>query len=515
MSWFRRETRSLFIARPDSAAGNLVFMHPDTTIPRGARLTVRSDERAVFFRQGRAVGALEAGSYMLDSANLPFLGTLIIDPLTGGNHYITELFFVRSAETTLGCDRVELGAFVDVESKVLLRVEFGAEFTVRVRDGTRLITSLGGQSADSQYNIERIVQGRIRNIAKQIVAEESRSTPIQALISNASGENFGNTIRQRLADEFAASGLDVVRFLELHLYLDARSEADLRQYQSKVADLNIQAHGAALANQPGYSHYNLVQGQRRVLEGLGDGLAKGGGSPILGLGLGLGSMPGGGFGGAAPPQPGTGRGVPDRPPSRRRGGYLLRGPNGKGGPYSARQASLWIIASGSDPSSVEVCSDSDGGELWIPVSSEPAIMAEFSRRQSSKPASDSGGFESAFQAAISDGVVTLDEMQLLCAVAVATRTASNPQEAEGMVRRRCAAVGCSILGPEQSHPHPERFAYFNGVRQTDGLSAAEIAELVRASPEGVHLVWAPPMTDWVEARTVDAILHVLGPPATE
>ena len=489
-------------------------MHPDTTIPRGTRLTVRSDERAVFFRQGRAVGVLDAGSYQLDTANIPFLGTLVIDPLTGGNHYITEIFFVRSTETTLGCDRAELGAFVDEASKRLLRVEFGAEFTVRVIDGTKLITSLGGQSADSQYNIERVVQGRIRNIAKQLVAEESKSTPIQSLISNASSESFGNAIRQRLADEFAASGLDVVRFLELHLFLDPRSEADLREYQSKVADLNIQAHGAALANQPGYSQFNLIQGQRRVLEGLGDGLAKGGGSPILGLGLGLGSMPGGGFGGTAPPQPGTGRGVPDRPHQVQRGGFLVRGPNGKGGPYSARQASLWIIASGSDPSSVEVCSDSDGGELWIPVSSEPAIMAEFSRRRSNKPANDSGGFESAFQAAISDGVVTVDEMQLLCAVAVATRSASNPQEAEGMVRRRCAAVGCRILDPEQTPSPSEQFAYFDGVRQFSGLAAVEIAELIRASPEGVHLVWAPPMTDWVEARTVDVILRFLSPPTT-
>jgi membrane protease subunit (stomatin/prohibitin family) len=513
MSWFRRETKSLFIARPDSAAGRLVHLHADTNIPRGARLTVRSDERAIFFRQGRAIGALEAGAYVLDTANIPFLGTLVIDPLTGGNHYITELFFVRTAETTFGIEQAELGTFVDLESKVLLRLLFDAEFTVRTGDGIRLITSLGGQSADSQSNIERMVQGRIRNMAKQIVAEESRTTPIQALISNAAGESFGNAIRQRLADEFASSGLDIVRFLEIHLALDPQSESDLRSYQSRVSDLNIQAHGAAIATQPGFSQFNIVQGQRKALEGLGDGLSKGGVPPMFGMGMGV--MPGGGFAAMPPASSGPARGVPERPPVTSAGRYLVRCPRGNGGPYTPRQAALWVISSGADLATVEVCGSHDGGELWIPIQREPVIMAELGRRGATVQRQDpaGGGFESAFRAAIADGVVTVDEMQMLCAVATATAAASNHQEAEGMIRRRCAAAGCRILAAGETPPAPQTFTYFDGAHQHAGLSAEQVAAQVQMRPDGTHLVWTPQLVEWRDVRAVPEIAALLGPAA--
>ena len=47
-------TKAQYIARPESAATDLVYLHPDTTVPRGAKLTVRSDETAIFFREGQA-----------------------------------------------------------------------------------------------------------------------------------------------------------------------------------------------------------------------------------------------------------------------------------------------------------------------------------------------------------------------------------------------------------------------------------------------------------------------------
>jgi hypothetical protein len=58
LSFIRDETKSLYIARPESAMGDLVYMHPDKSIPRGAKITVRSDECALFFREGKFIARL-------------------------------------------------------------------------------------------------------------------------------------------------------------------------------------------------------------------------------------------------------------------------------------------------------------------------------------------------------------------------------------------------------------------------------------------------------------------------
>ena len=140
---FFSASRAQYIARPDGASGELVYLHPDTTIPRGAKLTVRSDESAVFFREGRAVGVLKAGAYVLDTQNVPFLGGLI-NLATGGNHYIAEVFFVRTAETPIVLMPCELGTFIDVNSRNLLKLVLSATVTVSVTDGLALVTQLGG-----------------------------------------------------------------------------------------------------------------------------------------------------------------------------------------------------------------------------------------------------------------------------------------------------------------------------------------------------------------------------------
>ena len=73
----KQETRSFYIARPPEYAERLIYLHPARSVPRGAKLTVRPDECALFFREGKLIGKIDTGTYLLDTANLPFLGHLL------------------------------------------------------------------------------------------------------------------------------------------------------------------------------------------------------------------------------------------------------------------------------------------------------------------------------------------------------------------------------------------------------------------------------------------------------
>ena len=85
----KKGTQELFIARPDEAKGQLVYKHPDPTIPMKAQLTVGQDECALFYKNGTFVGRVDKGTHTLETSNIPFLSNLI-DSFTGGN--AIELF---------------------------------------------------------------------------------------------------------------------------------------------------------------------------------------------------------------------------------------------------------------------------------------------------------------------------------------------------------------------------------------------------------------------------------------
>ena len=118
--WIKNETKSLYIARPDDSANELIWAHPDRSIPRGAKITDRSDEIALFYREGKLIGRIPPGTVLMDTANVPFLGHLLIDQFTGGNQFITELYFCKTSETQVSLYQENIGQYTDLLSTNLV-----------------------------------------------------------------------------------------------------------------------------------------------------------------------------------------------------------------------------------------------------------------------------------------------------------------------------------------------------------------------------------------------------------
>src|SRR5256885_11743748 len=97
MGIFSQEVRREFIARPDTAKGQILFKWPDTNIRKLTQLTVEQDELAVFFRDGRVQGTIQPGRVTLDSSEIPFLG-ILVDAASGGNPLRNRLHFGSAQE---------------------------------------------------------------------------------------------------------------------------------------------------------------------------------------------------------------------------------------------------------------------------------------------------------------------------------------------------------------------------------------------------------------------------------
>jgi len=91
------EAQRNFIARSDAAKNDIIYAYPERNVRMMTQLTVGADEVAVFVKDGQVQGKLGPGRHTLDAQNIPFLGRFI-EAFTGGNLFVTEIYFVSLRE---------------------------------------------------------------------------------------------------------------------------------------------------------------------------------------------------------------------------------------------------------------------------------------------------------------------------------------------------------------------------------------------------------------------------------
>lgn len=538
---FRKSVADLYIARPDAAASQLVWLYPERNIPNGAKLTVRSDETAVFFRQGRHAGTLSAGTYTIDTAVIPFLNELLIASLTGGNHYVCELFFVREAEYIHRTERRELGTYTDLDSRQVASIEYSARFGVRVTDPLALITQLGGQRVGSARQVAEFLDARTKSLIQATVGQILAEQSVLAVVSNQYNEQIGRLVHNQACAEFAEQGLILTRFLDLEFDLDDDSEDALKEFGRARSLLSIDREGAEIAGD--FATWKIAQGQQKALEGFGLGMAKGGASATIVGGFGLGQLPrptpgirpSGAY--RTPMVPGLRRTprtlVSPHPvqPTAATMRWFLRSDSGELGPYTMRQLVRRAVVDGLDLDSAWVRGEHDPEAF--PATTEQALVREFARTTASMQrvtgetaAADTDAahrqFEAVFRVALSDSVLTGDELAMLMPLALRARIAVDEVEARQVIEQRARAYGCRVeaasLGEDAPRPPPpprrpatapaqqqEQFDYYDGENTMRRQTAGDVAHRVAAAPDGYHVVWVRPLDQWMNPTEVPAI----------
>lgn len=464
--WFnkpsiKQEARSFFIARPPEFADRLVFLHPDRSIPRGAKVTVRSDECALFFREGKLIGKLDAGTYLLDTANLPFLGHLIIDEFSNANHFICELFFVTLRELAQNFHNIEVGQFRDRNSLNVVKVVASLGYTVRIADPAKLIIGLGGQNADSEDSVNDILRGRAATTLRQSVAYRARRTDILDIVSNIDVDAIGEELVLAVRAEFLPLGLDVIRAFDLKLDLDEDSHERLVEFGQMEAKLAYQAKGASIATQDGFAHFNAVQGQLAAMEGLGKGLSTGNSPMLLSGNF-------GGLGGAnLAPSYSYGKrnlGAGSSPLSAQ-ASYVLIDSSGERGPFTPRQLALILIAEGLAPHATSIRRTDDPSTISFTADLEPLIMTEFSKRKKpdtarsaaapTTPDVNSNGqsielLDAAMKAAAVGGAISAAAEATLVQMAQSLDIAGDEREASLLILGLSARAGLSLSSSDEA-----------------------------------------------------------------
>ncbi|MFT5291350.1 MAG: membrane protease subunit (stomatin/prohibitin family) [Planctomycetota bacterium] len=294
VDWFKRGVGEMMIARPDDAKSQVVWKHPDRTIPMKSQLTVEADEKAVFFRDGKVVATLAAGRHTLDASNLPFLSDLV-DSFTGGNVFITEVFFVSIREHTGIKFGGRVGHLEDPKSGIPVETMVHGKFSFKVDDPEALIVGLVGMGRAESYTVRSWMKEQVLKVIRDRIGEllVKNKWPLLDVTSGAYTEEVETDVLNGMDVHVGSYGVQIVRLGNFVIDIDEEDGDNLKRLYTDAAYLRTVGGVGA--------YKDFAAG--KAMMGAGEGMAKGGGGSgggggdggmmagaSLGIGLGMAQM---------------------------------------------------------------------------------------------------------------------------------------------------------------------------------------------------------------------------------
>jgi membrane protease subunit (stomatin/prohibitin family) len=280
LSGIKQEAQRNFIARADEAKGAIIYKYPEKNIRMMTQLTVDADEIALFIKDGKVEGKLGPGRHTLDSKNIPFLSRLL-ESVTGGNLFITEVFFVSTREFPSVKFGGPVGDVRDPETGLGIGTMVYGDFSIRVTDAEQLVVGLVGLGRSNDQDFLGWFKSQVMKVTKDRIAEllVKKRWPLLDVTSGAYTEEIEQEVIAGLKPHVDSYGLTVVRMGNFHISIKEEDEATLKKFSKDAAYSRMAG---------GFQQY--AQGQAML--GASEGFAKGGGEAsggaLQGLGLGMG-----------------------------------------------------------------------------------------------------------------------------------------------------------------------------------------------------------------------------------
>lgn len=289
----------MMIARPDEHKDKVVYKHPDQTFPFWSQLTVDSDEVCLFFKDGTFVGALPPGRHTLQTQNIPFLNS-IVDKFTGGNVFISELYFVTTRPLYNQGFGDTIGSMRDPELDIRVTPRAFGTYSFRVLDPVRFVVGFQGQAGGDTEQSLRWVRDQLFMGLRSTLTRMIKAGELTLLDLGTCGPEVARAIVQNCPD-LANVGIQVLEIAKLNINLSdddqrrideaqgeivaaklaarkarigiaqAEAEAQARQFQLDQEFMNRQRY----VNQVDMARYQQYAAAEAAL-GLGQGFAQGG-----------------------------------------------------------------------------------------------------------------------------------------------------------------------------------------------------------------------------------------------
>ncbi|MCR4586768.1 MAG: SPFH domain-containing protein [Lachnospiraceae bacterium] len=272
----------------------LLWRQPEEDFNTNSTLIVMPGETAVFIKGGTVEQVFENGTYKLDTDNYPFISRLR-NAFSGGiSTFNCVVYFFRQADS----EEIKWGT----ESPITVRDKmwgvvttlrsYGA-YRVRIDNPALFLEKLVGNNVpfQTQMDLNRYFSSCFQGKIKSSITKAVGALDTELIGLDAHLEEFAENVKPMLNEELSEYGLKCVKFSMASLSVDTSKYDDIDSAQVEAIKLGKLSQAEAIAK------VNLAQGDKGVMEVLGDDWARQKSADILGT---LAANPGGaGAAGAA------------------------------------------------------------------------------------------------------------------------------------------------------------------------------------------------------------------------
>jgi excisionase family DNA binding protein len=195
----------------------------------GSQVIVRESQKAVFFRDGKALDVFSAGRHTIATANIPLLINLIGKAFNNRTPFTAEVYYVSMREFTdrkWGTPQPIIVRNTGVGLGIALLQGFGS-YSYEVNDPQQFITQLvGARGTYKTSEIENQLRTMLLSKLQDLLGETTGSKSVLDLIGLT--EELGSGVRAKAQDDFKAIGLTLKSFYIGNLKPSDKSAEELR-----------------------------------------------------------------------------------------------------------------------------------------------------------------------------------------------------------------------------------------------------------------------------------------------
>jgi len=195
----------------------------------GSQVIVRESQKAVFFRDGKALDVFSAGRHTIATANIPLLVNLIGKAFNNRTPFTAEVYYVSMkefADRKWGTPQPIIVRNPGVGLGIALLQGFGT-YSYEISDAQQFVTQLvGAQGAYKTSEIENRLRIMLLSKLQDLLGETTGTKSVLDLIGLT--EELGTGVRAKAQDDFKAIGLTLKSFYIGNLKPSDKSAEDLR-----------------------------------------------------------------------------------------------------------------------------------------------------------------------------------------------------------------------------------------------------------------------------------------------
>ena len=204
----------------------------------GSQVIVRESQRAIFFRDGKALDVLGPGRHTISTANFPLLTDLLGKAFNNRTPFTAEVYYVSMkefADVKWGTSQPIIVRNAGVGLGISLLQGFGT-YSFQVSDPQQFVTQIMGASQSySLASIENRLRSMLLSKIQDILGTTTANQNVLQLIGLT--EELGASVKAKAQDDFLAIGLLLKSFYIASLKPSEKSAEELRAMG--MLDMNV------------------------------------------------------------------------------------------------------------------------------------------------------------------------------------------------------------------------------------------------------------------------------------